>query len=272
MVFLRVKRLLQVKRQFKRDSLLCRAGRIESTWIGVAIVMIIAGLRISAGAQTSAGSVTSLSGSANLQRAGATMAVTVGMPVQSGDQLVIDDAGRVTITLSDGSILEAGSSSTMVIDQLLLDSNGARGSTRIKLLAGILRSVVKHSSYGNPPNFEVHTPNATLAARSTMFDTAYSQGQRPFAFGDCHQFTDEQTYKGTIGARNAATPNAEEVSVEAGYETTIACNSPPTEPGPLGMTGIPANSVGAFTASEPASGAPPPPPAAAPPIFVPPKG
>ena len=64
----------------------------------------------------------------------------------------------------------------MVIDQMVLDSAGARGFTRIKLLAGILRSVVKHSSHGNPPNFEVHTPNATLAARSTMFDTTGQLG------------------------------------------------------------------------------------------------
>src|SRR5882757_9342585 len=261
--------------QFNYDCLPGRLCRINCALksIGVTIVLIIVA-QVPAFAQTSAGSVTSVVGSANLQRAGATMTVTVGMAVQTGDQLVVDDSGRVTITLIDGSILEAGSSSTMVIDQMLLDSNGARSSTRIKLLTGILRSVVKHSSHGNPPNFEVHTPNATLAARSTMFDTAYSQGSRPFAFGDCHQFTDEQTYKGTVGAKNAATPDADEVSVEAGYETTIACNSAPTEPGPLGMTGIPGNGTGAFTASEPASGTggPPPPPAAAPPVFIPPKG
>jgi hypothetical protein len=127
----------------------------------------------------------------------------------------------------------------------------------------MLRSVVKHSSRGNPPNFEVHTPNAILAARSTMFDTAYTQGSRRFGFGDCHQFTDEQTYKGTVGVKNADSSDAEETSVEAGYETTVACNAPPESPGPLGMTGIPSNGASTFTASEAGVGAAPPAPGGA---------
>ena len=115
---------------------------------------------------------------------------------------------------------------------------------------------------GNPPNFEVHTPNAILAARATLFDTSYSEQPRWFGPSGCSQFTDEQTFKGAVGAKNAATPDAAEFVVEAGYETTIACGSPPLPPGPLGVTGIPSSGGGALTVTEPGAAIVTPPPAA----------
>ena len=261
---------MQLIPQFERVSRTRLLSRIDSRAIAAALVMTVCSWLTPASAQTVAGTVTSLTGTASLQRVGTTTDVTVGMSVQVADQIAVAAYGKVTITLSDGSILEAGSSSTIVIDQQLLGSGGARASTRIGILAGILRSVVKHSSHGNPPNFEVHTPNAILAARSTMFDTVYAQGQRRFGYGECNQFTDVQTHKGTVGVRNAATPDATEVSVGAGYETTVACSSPPASPGPLGMTGIPGNGVSSFTESEAGAIVAPPPPA--PPVALPPVG
>src|SRR6516164_1692258 len=177
-------------------------------------VLILAGLCVStsmARAQVAAGNVTSLVGSASIQRAGSSIDVTVGMPVQVADQVVVSTGGKVTITLSDGSILEVGSSSTIVIDEELLGPGGARASTRVHLLAGILRSVARHTSSGTLPNFEVHTPNAILAARGTTFDTQYTGGTRRFGYGATTQFTYERTLKGTVGARNAA--GGQEVSV-----------------------------------------------------------
>ena len=71
-------------------------------------------------AQVAAGNVTSLIGTASIQRAGSSIDVPVGMPVQVPDQVVVSEGGKVTITLSDGSLLEVGSSSTIVIDEELL--------------------------------------------------------------------------------------------------------------------------------------------------------
>ena len=203
------------------------------------ITPILAGLCVStsmARAQVAAGNVTSLIGSASIQRAGSSIDVTVGIPVQVADQVVVSSGGKVTITLSDGSILEVGSSSTIVIDEELLGQGGARASTRVHLFAGILRSVAKHTA-GTPPDFEVHTPNAILAARGTTFDTQYTGGTQRFGYGATTQFTYERTLRGTVGARNAA--GGQEVPVPAGYETTIAGDSAPTSPGPINLTGIP---------------------------------
>jgi FecR protein len=245
---------------------LCRTNVVL---IGTLLVLIVCGWLVPAFAQTVAGTVTKLKGSASVRRAGSTMDVTLGMSVEVADQIAVAAGGKVTVTLSDRSLLEAGPSSIIVIDQQLLGAGGARSSTRVSMLAGILRSVVKHSSYGNPPNFEVHTPNAILAARSTMFDTSYTQGEQRFGYGECNQFTDVQTYKGSVGVRNAANPEAAETSVGAGYETTVACDSSPQSPGPLGMTGIPSHGISALSETEPGAVIAPPPAAPVVPSFAP---
>lgn len=218
-------------------------------------------------AQSSAGSVTVLSGTASLQRAGNRVDVAVGTVVDVGDQITVS-SGHLTIALTDGSLLKAGSTSVLVIDEQLLGPGGAVASTRIGLLAGILRAIDRHTSSGSPPNFQVHTPNAILSVRGTKFDTAYSDGARRSGFGDCTRFTDVKSYEGRVGARNVALPSSEETMVNAGYETTIAGDSPPLSPGPLGMTGIPFGDVDTFVGDAPGSAIAPPP--APPPPALPP--
>lgn len=216
------------------------------------IVPILIGMCASishAHAQVAAGTVTALIGSATIQRANKSIDASVGMPVQVADQVVVNAGGKLTITLSDGSVLEVGASSTLAIDEQLLGQGGARASTRVSLLAGILRAVAKHTSGGSLPNFEVHTPNAIMAARGTTFDTQYTNGTRRAGYGDATQFTDERTIHGTVGARNAT--GGDEVSVPAGYETTIAGDSTPTSPRPFNVSGIPWNGIASLTATEP---------------------
>jgi hypothetical protein len=187
-------------------------------------------------AQTAVGSITVLSGTASLQRAGNRYDIPVGMAVYVGDQITVN-SGHLTITLADGSILKAGVTTALSIDEQLLGPGGASTSTKIGLFAGILRAIVKHSSNGNPPNFQVHTPNAILSVRGTKFDTAYSDGATRPGFSECTRFTDTKVYEGRVGARNASLPSSPETTIDAGYETTIACDSPPSSPGPLGTTG-----------------------------------
>ena len=100
--------------------------------IVVAIAIFLLGLPALAHAQTPAGSVTALMGSASLQRAGSMISVTVGLAVQVADRVVVAQESKVTITLSDGSLLEAASSSTIVIDEELLGPSGERLQRKIR--------------------------------------------------------------------------------------------------------------------------------------------
>ena len=113
-------------------------------------VLMTFGWIAQARAQTAAGSVTALSGSATLQRAGNRYDLAVGTPVYVGDQITVS-SGHLTITLTDGSLLKAGSTSVLVLDAQLLGTGGAVASTKIGLLAGIMRSIVRHTSSGSPP-------------------------------------------------------------------------------------------------------------------------
>jgi hypothetical protein len=209
---------------------------LSSLVVAAAFALLTFGSIAQALAQTPVGSVTVLTGTASLQRAGNTYGLPVGTPVYMGDQITVN-SGHLSVTLADGSILKAGATTVLNIDDQLLGPSGASASTKIELFAGILRSIVMHTSSGSPPNFQVYTPNAVLSVRGTKFDTSYSDGASRIGFSDCVQFTDIKAYEGHVGVRNAADPSSPETMIDAGYETTVACDLPPLSPAPLGATG-----------------------------------
>jgi hypothetical protein len=129
-------------------------------------------------AQTSAGSIGTLSGNVAVERAGKSIPAVRGTALHVGDKLTTGANGRITVSLSDGSQLELNGSSSLVLTENVINPDGSRASTKITLLSGLVRSLVKVSSAGRP-NFEVHTPNAVASARGTMFDVSYYQGQPP---------------------------------------------------------------------------------------------
>jgi hypothetical protein len=125
-----------------------------------------------ASAQTVAGAISALNGSATITRGSATIPAADGVKVDVGDRIVTGVGSNVTVTLSDGSQIEVTDSSNLTIDENTLNPDGTRASTRVSLLSGMVRSLVR-STAGTPPNFEVHTPNAVASARGTNFDVDY---------------------------------------------------------------------------------------------------
>ncbi len=182
-----------------------------------------------------AGTVSTATGSVQVQRATGTGAISSGMPVNVGDRIITGPGGHAVVTLSDGSQLELGESSTLAIDSQSLAPAGGRAATSLSLFGGVLRSVA--SATGGPANFEVHTPNAVAAVRGTRWDTAYTEGQARPTYGDCHRFSDVVVYEGVVDVRNATGAAGTAIDVPAGYEVTVPCNANATLPGPIGMTG-----------------------------------
>jgi hypothetical protein len=125
-----------------------------------------------ASAQTAAGAISALTGSATITRGGAMIPASDGIKVDVGDRIVTGVDSNVTVTLTDGSQIEVTDSSNLTIDENTLNPDGTRASTRVSLLSGMVRSLVR-STAGTPPNFEVHTPNAVASARGTNFDVDY---------------------------------------------------------------------------------------------------
>jgi len=143
-----------------------------------AFLVVLLTLAPHAWAQTSAGSIGAISGTVTVERAGKLILAASGTALQVGDRLTTGPNSRVSVTLSDGSQLELNDSSTLVLTENVLNPDGSRASTKVTLLSGLVRSLVKIGP-GMRTNFEVHTPNAVASARGTMFDVSYHEGQPP---------------------------------------------------------------------------------------------
>ncbi len=208
---------------------------LVSAFVAVLLPLAIA-TRVFAQAPV-AGTISTAAGSVNVQRGGTSTPATTGTPVNVGDRVVTGAGGHAVITLTDGSELELGESSNIVIDNQALAPAGGRAATQVSLFGGVLRSVV--NATGGPPNFEVHTPNAVAAVRGTRFDTVYIEGEARPTFGDCRKFTDVVVYEGVVSVHNPGATSGEDIP--AGYEVSVPCNLTPMLPGPIGMTGAHSN-------------------------------
>jgi FecR protein len=237
----------------------------KSFIFGAALFAGLAMFAIDASAQTPVGVVTMVSGSANIQRGRNSVSPRVGTQLDLGDRISTGGNGDLTATLSDNSKLELGESSSMVLDSMVVGTGG-RMQTRLSLAFGALRSSVLAAA-GGVPKFEVHTPNAVVSVRGTEWITRYRQGTERPGFNACKQFTDVEVFEGTVDVGSTLTPSAQHQAVPAGYETTVACESAPLTPGPLGITGI--GGVGGFRGVSPGSGGAPPPPSVEPPPAIP---
>ncbi|HJU29264.1 MAG TPA: FecR family protein [Candidatus Binataceae bacterium] len=151
-----------------------RHHRLTRFFAPLALALMLA-MASSAYAQSRAGTVTNLSGSAQITRAGRSFAAVYGAPIDVGDNIATASGGNITITLTDGSQIELSGDSKLVIQENQLNAAGVRQSTKLGLLQGLVRAVVRVTA-GTPPNFEVHTPNAVASARGTIFDVSYEKG------------------------------------------------------------------------------------------------
>ena len=235
-------------------------------------------------AQQIVGRVSQLSGTAQIQRAGATIAVVQGISIELHDRLVTSVASSATVRLTSGITLTLGEHTNLTFDQNVTTSGS--GPTLLNLVEGGLRSIVPVLL--GTQSFEIHTPNAITAVRGTDFDTTYIEGRVRPGYEGCQRYTDVRVREGIVAVSNLANPT-QVVEIDAGYETTVPCELPPLNAGPLGIAGAAgpgeaggrgsggggssaaggaaAAAVG-FSAPPPGSGtsAPPPPPPPMPPL------
>jgi hypothetical protein len=205
-------------------------------WSLVMLALVaIAAIAPAAHAQNTVGTITQLAGTANIQRAGATIAAAPNMPVMLHDRIATDANGSMTIGLVDNSSLQLGASSTLVIDESVL-VNGVGAPSKVGLLQGDLHSLIVGAMKGSTTTFEVNTPNAIGAVRGTDFqmhtDTNGRQG-----YPDCFQFTDLSVDDGTVQFCNTATP-PECKDIKKGEHSTMACGGFAGASGAAGAAGL----------------------------------
>src|SRR6266436_4396984 len=91
--------------------------------------------------------------------------------VDWGDVVNTNEGGRARVSLDDGSVLNVGSSSSLLVTQ----HNAAAQQTQIELEYGRMRSQVVKQSKPNS-KFEVHTPVGVAGVVGTDFFLGYLNG------------------------------------------------------------------------------------------------
>lgn len=183
-------------------------------------------------AQTEVGEIASVTGTAKLERAGKMLDVVPAMPIEEHDKLGTSAKSELTVQFRDGSKLVLSETGSFTIDEYRIASN-SRVVARIAVWANHLRAIVQ-VGLGGTPSFEVRTPNAVAAVRGTEFETAYIADRPCPEDRSCTRYTTVGVFKGMVEVANTVNP-IQSVQVSEGYETTIACEAPATEPAPLGM-------------------------------------
>lgn len=183
-------------------------------------------------AQQIVGTVGQLTGSAEIQRGGATIGVVQGATIELHDRLTTSLNSTATVALASGITLTLAQHTTLTFDQNVTTAGNSR--TQLNLFEGGLRSLVPVLL--RTQAFEIHTPNAITAVRGTDFDTTYIEGVVRPGYEGCQRYTDVRVREGVVAVSNVANPT-QAVEIEAGYETTVPCQLPPLNAGPLGIAG-----------------------------------
>ncbi len=197
------------------------------------VLLLNCALVASPRAETTVGIIQDLNGEAFIERNSGRLQAQKAGDLFVKDRVTTKPQSDVSIALIDGSRLQLGESSTLVIDEILLKGE-RRAASKFRLLGGSVRAFVEAAPRLGP-SFEVRTPNAIIGVRGTEFETAYIAGKPCPGFPDCLQYTDVKVFKGTVTVTNPSTASVEPMEVEAGYETTVACEHAPVSPDPVGF-------------------------------------
>jgi len=214
----------------------------------IIVVGLFVGLPSICDADSRTGSVSDINGTVRLDRNGQTSTPVLTASVFLNDRYTTEPASSLAIALAGGASIEEGESSSIVIDQNLLNASSTLQSTQIGLLNGILHSVVAHLT--SSQSFTVRTENAICGVRGTDFTVTFSHGYARPGYGGCGDYTDVSVSSGTVTVANLQNPSVT-VVVNEGYATTVPCLHAPLTPGPVGLAaaGVP---------TAPAAAPPPP--------------
>jgi hypothetical protein len=116
-----------------------------------------------------AGTVKSVKGQAFIERGSERIKVAVGTRLHPQDRLVSGADSSVGITLSDSTLLTAGSNSTIELNQYAFDRNTNAGRMDTTVKRGTMAVVSGQIAKTNPDQVIFRTSTVTLGVRGTEF-------------------------------------------------------------------------------------------------------
>jgi hypothetical protein len=134
--------------------------------VALAVASAMLGLLASSAvrADDSVGTVTQVSGSAQIQRGGATLPAQQGTPVKIHDTVTTQPDGSVTLGFGDGSSMALSSNTSIAIEDTAA-MNGQMVPSRVTLISGDIHTIVPDKA-GQPHSIEVNTPNSKVTGPS----------------------------------------------------------------------------------------------------------
>ncbi|MDR3417411.1 MAG: FecR domain-containing protein [Nevskia sp.] len=108
-------------------------------------------------------------GGVSVQRNGASVPATVGMPVFQSDRIVTGADGSAGITFEDNALLSLGPSSALSLDRFAFNSTTHEGAFETTLSSGKLAVVSGKIAHHEQDAMKVRTPSTILGVRGTKF-------------------------------------------------------------------------------------------------------
>jgi hypothetical protein len=143
-------------------------------WPRLAIVLCtIATIAIAtaapAASQNQIAQVKTVSGQVTIERGSGQTSPKAGDPLFEKDTIVTGADGSIGITFIDNTVMSAGPSSEISLEQFKFDSSNFNGSMLTELRKGTLSVVSGDIARSSPGAMKVRTPAATLGVRGTRF-------------------------------------------------------------------------------------------------------
>lgn len=132
--------------------------------LGLAVLAATVAPLPAAAQDDSAGQVSRTAGAPLVQRGGALLAATPGLPVEVDDLLITDARSRLEVTLADRSVVVIGPASSVLVVSLETAVDDTREGTVLDIVSGILRATVTPGG-----SFEVRARSTVVSVRSTEF-------------------------------------------------------------------------------------------------------
>ena len=114
-------------------------------------------------ADDSVGTISQLSGAAQIQRGGATLAAQQGAPLKLHDTVTTQPDASVTLGFGDGSSVALSGSTSVAIEESTV-VNGQAVPSRVTLISGDIHTIVPDKT--GQPRVEVNTGNSKVTGAS----------------------------------------------------------------------------------------------------------
>ena len=115
------------------------------------------------------GQVKVTKGEVHVEREGARLPATVGMPIRQADRLVTGADGTVGVTFADNSLLSVGPNSALAVDRFSFNPSTHEGQFDASLQRGTLAVISGKMVKQSPEAMKIRTPASILGVRGTEF-------------------------------------------------------------------------------------------------------